>query len=177
MIVLLLAGCLPDDWTGYETDTDAEVDTSDVDTSDIDTSDPDTQATGAPDPALVGTWVSTGTDRSPLFVQLGVQRVEATFRADGSYVVTSRDGTGDVGTFTGTYAVSAGNPAGIVLQQSTPYTGRAEGLYEVANQVLTYETVQTIPDYGNAPPSGSFGTSTGGTLSTGDNVQTYRVAP
>jgi hypothetical protein len=88
--------------------------------------------------------------------------------------VTSQDQDGQRGTFSGTWSVDdAVDPPGITLAQQTPYVGQAEGLYRVNGAMLQLETVQTVPDYGNTPPAGEFGTSRGTGLSPGDNVQTY----
>ena len=41
---------------------------------------------------------------------------------------------------------------------------------------MTYEVVQTVPDYGYTPPTptSGFGTTSGPGVSAGDNVQIYR---
>lgn len=165
----LASACVPDDY-----DPDAE-DTAADDTSvDTDDSPIDTDTAGADDPALVGNWRSEGANRSDLFVRFDIVWVTAQFGADGRYTVVSQDADGQQGTFTGTYTLNlATNPRGITMNQTGPYTATAVGLYAVSGDTLTFETVQTVPDYGNTPPSGSFGTSAGAGLGPGENVQTY----
>jgi len=163
--LLTTLACIPDDW---------DTDRSDTIDSAEDTEDPQDTSTSVDDPALVGGWRSDGVNRSRFFQRLEIVWVEASFRADGSYTVTSQDQDGQRGEFIGTWQVDTGTqPRGIVLYQERPYEGRAEGLYAVGGSELTLETVQTLPDYGNTPPRGSFGTSKGSGLSPGDNVQTY----
>ncbi len=131
----------------------------------------------APDPALVGDWTSEGSDISELLVDdpFNIVLVEATFRANSTYEVSSQDSAGETGTFTGTWSVDPStDPAGITLEQLAPYSATSEGIYAVAGDVLTYEVVQTLPDYGFTPPTGDFGTTTGPGISPGVNVQTFR---
>ncbi len=169
--LLSLGGCLPDDFDGYDSDTDADTLVVDTDT-DVDTDD-DSSASSS---ALVGSWRSEGNDLSALFATpaLDIARIDASFYANGSYEVLSVDGSGGTSTFTGSYAVGSGTPTSVDLVQSTPYTAESEGLFRVQSGVLTYEVVQTLPDYGNVPPSGAFGTSSGPGFAAGENVQTYR---
>jgi hypothetical protein len=167
-----LGACLPDDYV--ETDPDRDSDSDPVTDTDTDL---DTGAGEAPDPALVGDWRSAGADLSDLFAgsPFNIVRIDAAFEADGTYVVESEDQGGQIGTFSGTWSVGAGaSPREITLDQSSPYTARSRGIYAVSANELTYEVVQVLPDYGNTPPSGSFGTSAGPGMSPGANVQTYR---
>jgi hypothetical protein len=168
---MLLAGCFPDDWDGSPyvppgsttlplSDTSGEVE----------------------GPALVGRWRSEGGDLSPLFSgePFRYVRVEAEFGGGGAYVVTSVDGNGAQYVLTGTYTVDEGTtPATVSLLQEEPYEAEAEGIWEVDGDLLRYEVVQTVPDYGFVPPSPDegFGSTAGPGLSPGNNVQVYRRAP
>lgn len=171
MILALLLGCVPDDWdgTGWPpdgVDTDVVADTADTD----------------PDgPAIVGDWVSEGADLSELFAgsPFNYVRIEATFRADGRCGSAIENGDGDVAETAGTCAITAGSPGKIVVTQADPYAATAVGIWQVDGGVLTYEVVQTVPDYGYSPPTpaSGFGSTEGPGLGAGVNVQTYRRAP
>lgn len=129
--------------------------------------------------ALVGEWVSEGADLSELFANPPFEyvRVEARFEADGDYRVVAEDGGGTTYPLVGSYEVDEGtSPPSIVLTQDEPYAATARGIWKVDGGVLTYEIVQTVPDYGYTPPTPAtgFGSTTGPGLSSGDNVQTYR---
>lgn len=164
VLLALGGGCLPDDWDGTYPDDDPDV--TDTDGAG------DTDAVS--DGALVGAWRSEGQDLSGLFADAGVRWVEASFGADGRYQVLVEDASGERGNFAGSWSVGSGSPASITMEQDEPYPATAEGLYEVDGNVLTFETVQVFPDYGNSPPSDRFGTSQGPGISPGSNVQTYR---
>ncbi|MEQ1505534.1 MAG: hypothetical protein ABMB14_25095 [Myxococcota bacterium] len=133
-----------------------------------------------PADAIAGDWVSEGDDISPLFQSafFSYTRIDATFGADGSYTVTSVDANGASYDFAGTYAVTTDtDPRGIVLEQATPSTATAEGIWQVdVDGVLSYEVVQTTPDIGFAAPTpdGGFGSTSGPGLAAGDNVQVFR---
>ena len=169
MILLLLAlACIPDDWDGtpYHPPGTSATDTGG----------------GAGDAALVGDWLSTGSDLSPLFASstFDYTSVTASFGADGHYTATTKDRGGQTNTVQGTYTVDLStDPAGISLDQTSPYAALASGIYEVDGDTLTYEVVQTSPDYGYSPPTPSqgFGSTSGPGLSEGDNVQIYRRQP
>ena len=167
IFLLLLAGCFPDDWDGspYEPDGSAG--------SVEDTSAP---ATG---PALVGDWRSEGADLSPLFSgePFHYEVVEVELSGGGAYVVTSVDRDGAEYVLSGTFTASeATDPATVSLRQTEPYEAEAEGIWQVQGEVLTWEVVQTVPDYGFAPPSPQegFGSTSGPGLQPGSNVQVYR---
>ena len=170
-VALFLAsaiGCVAeDDW-----DPNAQLnDTANDTATDTDSSEE------APDPALVGHWTSEGSDLSELLAgdPFNIVLVEASFEANSTYEVSSQDDAGATATFTGTWSVDPStDPPGITLEQSAPYTATSVGLYAVEGDVLTYEIVQTVPDYGFAPPTGDFGTTTGPGIDPGVNVQTFR---
>ncbi len=165
MIAWLLA-CMPDDYAGpYGTSAPEPT----VDTGGI-------AATGG---GIVGAWRSEGADLSVLFSAdpFAYQRVDTTFDDDGSYTVDALDADGTEWPITGTYAVNDDTlPATISLVQQTPYEAEAEGIWSVSGDTLTYEVVQTVPDYGFRPPTPDrgFGSTTGPGLAPGANVQTYQ---
>jgi hypothetical protein len=132
-----------------------------------------------PTQALAGSWISEGDDLPPLFAAppFEYSRIEADFHPDGSYLVTSFDQAGTATPLNGAYTHDAStDPATIVLNQQQPYLAEAQGIYQVSSNILRYEVVQVVPDYGFGPPtpSSGFGSSTGPGLSAGDNVATYR---
>jgi hypothetical protein len=170
--MILLFACMPDDYdpnrpVDTDTDTDADADSDADSDADLD---------------LVGTWLSTGDDLSDLFAAdpFNYVRVDADFASSGSFTVTVRDVDGQTGTLTGSYAASdATNPGTVTLSQTAPYEATASGIWQVQGGVLTYEVVQTSPDYGFVPPTpaSGFGTTSGPNLSPGENVQIYRRNP
>lgn len=173
--LLLLAGCFPDDWDGrpYRPDTGSGPGVVQTD---------DTGSAVTDDPGLPGAWRSEGGDLSELFSgdPFNYAWVEAEFGTDGDYVVTSADQGGAEYVLTGTYTVDeATTPGTVVLTQTEPYEATAEGIWQVDGDVLTYEVVQTDPDYGFAPPTpeAGFGSTAGPGLSSGANVQRYRRLP
>lgn len=167
---LVLGGCLPDDWNG-----EPYVPTTAAPTGD--TAEPST------DPAsLVGSWRSEGEDLSELFAEppFGYVQVDVRFGADERYTVTSVDGNGASYELSGTYTASTDTVPGVItLSQSEPYEAEASGLWAVSADELTYEVVQTVPDYGFAPPTpeGGFGSTAGPGMDPGVNVQRYRRQP
>lgn len=171
---LLLSACAPDDVTDRVRDTGATGRDSDADTdSDTDT---DTEP-GAQ--SIVGNWVSSGADLAPVLAgdPFNYVAIHAVFSSDASYSVEATDSDGQNGTLRGSYATSTATvPGTITLTQSTPYTATAEGIWQVDGSKLTYEVVQTDPDYGfTAPsPAAGFGSTLGDGLNAGDNVQIYR---
>lgn len=176
-LALLLAStaCMPDDYdgTGWPPAADTDV------VADTDATDTDVPSDA---PAIVGTWLSEGADLSDLFAgePFNYVEVQAVFRANGRSEVHATDTDGATYDITGTYTVDAAtDPATITVQQTSPYEATAEGIWSVAGDTLTYEVVQTVPDYGFAPPtpSSGFGTTSGPNLEPGTNVQTYRRAP
>lgn len=175
-VFFILHGCLPDDVTDA-VGRDSGVDTSVVDSADteVDDSAEDTQQD---DDLIQGKWVSKGDDLAPLFVEyFDFVTVEARFRANGNYTVHSVAADGTTYDFSGTWTGDdSTSPGIIVLSQSSPSTATVQGIYEVKSGVLTYEVVQTQPDFGfTAPtPSSGFGSTAGDGLNPGDNVQVYR---
>lgn len=164
-LLLPVAGCMPDDWDGEPW------------------TGPGTSGdTGAPASAMVGDWVSEGGDLSDLFAAdpFRYVRVDASFAVDGTYAVTSRDDGGAEYLLAGTWSTDeATAPATVTLAQTEPYEALAAGIWQVDGDVLTWEVVQTVPDYGFVPPtpSAGFGSTSGPGLTPGANVQIYRSAP
>ena len=169
MILALYLACAADDY-----DTGSKTDDTGTDTP----TDTDTDTTTAEDAPLAGSWLSEGENVSTLLAgdPFNVVSVAATFVDDGTYSVVSVDADGQSGTLTGTYvADESTDPAGIVLTQATPYSATAVGIYQIVGTTLTYEVVQTVPDYGYAPPTPEtgFGTTSGNGIESGINVQTF----
>lgn len=157
--VPLLVGCMPDDWNGEPY------------------LGPDGTGTTEEAPAFAGSWISEGADLSELFAAepFSYERVEAVFEAAGGYSVTST-AEGAEYVLTGTWVA---DEASVTLLQVTPYEAEAAGIWEVDGDVLTWEVVQTVPDYGFVPPTpeSGFGTTSGPGLEAGANVQIYRRLP
>lgn len=127
---------------------------------------------------LLGDWRSEGEDISALF-QLSTfdyARVDASFGADCLYRVDVLTNGGDEYVIMGSWEAQEGSPGSITQWQDYPYAARAEGIWQVAGEALSFEVVQVDPDYGfTAPtPSTGFGSTAGQGLAAGDNVQTYR---
>ncbi len=168
LLLALTLACVPDDvdQTGT-TDTAESGDTADTATS----------ANG-----FVGTWLSEGEDLSPLFAgdPFHYTRIDAVFHRDGTYEVVGVDTQGASYDFAGTYLLDDSTTPGTITQtQTVPYDATAEGLWLVDDDLLTFEIVQTSPDYGYTPatPEGGFGSTAGPGLEDGDNVQTYVRVP
>ncbi len=167
-----LTACLPDDVTdGAPLDTSEPVDTSD-------TSQDTSQDTEQSEEGIQGAWRSEGADLAPLLVDVfGFNQVDARFKGDGSYTVDAVADDGKTYAFAGTYTVGTGTtPHTIVLSQTSPSTATAEGIYRVQEGVLTYEVVQTQPDFGFTPPTpqSGFGSTQGEGIAPDSNVQVYR---
>lgn len=169
LLIPLLFACIEDDWDGKPYNPEVTVVVVD-----------DTAAvvlTG--DYPLAGDWNSVGDDISPLFsadpfnyVALAVR-----FSADGTYTATSTDTTGTQYVLAGDYAIDESVvPAAITLWQVDPFEATALGIWEVDADTLTYEVVQTVPDYGFAAPTpeGGFGSTSGPGLTANSNIQVYR---
>ncbi|MDP2311809.1 MAG: hypothetical protein Q8P41_02820 [Pseudomonadota bacterium] len=166
ILALALFACTPDDVTDEPKDTAG--DTADTDT------DP---STGPGD--IHDAWVSEGDDISVLFSAppFAYVRIEATFNADASYVVTTTDGEGATADLTGTFVTDdSTNPGTITLTQATPYDATAVGIWQVERDTLSYEVVQTLPDYGFVPPTPDtgFGSTSGPGVAADSNVQIYQ---
>jgi hypothetical protein len=165
-VLIFLAGCLPDDVT----DQPLLVDTGSP--RERDTSLP--AETGS----LVGEWESAGDDVSELFAAepYEIVRVGASFAADGTYRVDAENADGATASFAGTYVTGTDTvPATITLSQTLPSNATATGIWVVDGDTLTYEVVQTVPDYGYVPPTpaGGFGSTGGPDMVPGANVQVY----
>ncbi len=130
------------------------------------------------DLSITGDGMSQGDDISPLFRQASFDYVEidAGFGGDCSYTVHAITGGGDTYDFSGTYSAVEGAPGSIVQQQTQPFEGTSEGIWQVDGSTLTFEVVLTKPDYGFSPPTteAGFGSTSGQGLAPGDNVQVYR---
>lgn len=168
-LLLALWGCIPDDWDGkiYQGPPGSTGDSG---------AGPAVTGDGLP-----GDWRSEGADRSPLFSEppFEVQFVEGSFFSDGTYTFTTVNAAGDAATVTGTWEDNGSSPPiAISLSQEEPYEADASGIYELSDEgaTLTYEVVQTQPDYGFTPPtpSSGFGSTLGVGLAPGDNVQLFR---
>lgn len=168
--LVLLAACMPDDWNGEPyvppTGTPVATDTG-----------ADTTPAGA---GFADTWTSEGDDLSPLFAgePFNYASVVATFRADLTYSVVATDTSGaETPALTGTYVADDTTVPGVItLTQTVPYEATAVGIWQVEGDVLTYEVVQTVPDYGFVPPTpaGGFGSTGGPNMTAGINTQVYR---
>ncbi|HMV66064.1 MAG TPA: hypothetical protein PKA64_04375 [Myxococcota bacterium] len=174
--LLALTACTSGGYDITADDTDA-VDTEDSEDTPDDTEDTpddteDTEDTPAASNALVGDWVSQGADIAPLLAGPPAKtvRVDASFRANGSYSATAESEDGSTYTFTGSYTVdTASDPGTIEIAQTSPYPATVRGLWAVARDVLTYDVVD-VSIGTPATPGGGFGSSSAGP----DNVQTYR---
>lgn len=117
---------------------------------------------------LPGSWVSEGGDVAPLLVELtGAQKITAVF-ADNTFTVATIDDQGQEVIQAGVYTATAsgvGEIFEIVLEQSSPATVTAEGIFEidtsVSPAVMRYEIVQTEPSVGAIAPTaqGGFGST------------------
>lgn len=187
MTLLLLFACVTDDVKpgGADSNTNTTIDDTGPtnptdDTGSPDDSDPATDSdpvtTGDNDSILVGDWLSEGSNIAPLLANFYIS-VLGSFENGGAYSVTATRENGNVDELSGTFTVDLSTtPHTIALVQVLPYDAVAEGIWQVSGSTLTYEIVQTEPNpYGYvAPtPSGGFGSSSGGTLQPGDNVQIF----
>lgn len=166
-MILMLLACLPDDvddtaFTGQDTDSGSPTDTTETGTT-------------TPE-GIFGKWVSEGEDLSDLFAPY-YESLDGNFKSSFEYVVSAHDLGGSDARYEGTFTIDESTtPASIVLSQSMPYMATASGIYQIDGDVMTYEVVQTEPDYGYVPPTpeSGFGSTSGPEIQTGDNVQTYR---
>lgn len=186
MSLLFALACAPDDVTdkvGDDTAADTGGDSgggdsdSNGDTGGDTGSDTETGGDTGPD-SIVGDWLSDGDNISVLFAgdPFNYVSILCHFGGDGTYTVQATDVDGQQGTLSGTYAAdNTTEPGTIVLTQANPYTATAEGIWDVSGTTLTYEVVQTDPDYGFAPPTpeSGFGTTSGPNIEPGVNVQVY----
>jgi hypothetical protein len=178
-LLSLALGCMPDD----EKDTDSGAEEADADADSDADADADSDADAdadADDTSIVGEWLSEGDDISLLF-QSGLfdyEKIEARFESDASYLVVATTGGGDVYELVGTYTTDTGTtPHTIVLSQSTPYEATAEGIWQISGTTMQYEVAQIDPNPAGivAPtPGAGFGSTTGGGINAGQNVQIYQ---
>jgi len=180
-----LLGCRADDVksddtaTGETTDPGTTDDSGMTDDTDGTVSSDDTGTTGDGSDAIVGTWVSEGDDVSPLFGgdPFNYTRVVAVFEASGDLAATATDASGGTVDFVSTYTVDTSTyPGTIVVAQTVPYVATSEGIWQVDGDTLTYEVVQTDPDYGYTPPTPDtgFGSTAGPNLTPDVNIQYYQ---
>lgn len=160
-MIAWLVACMPDDWTGTPWRPT------------------DTGGASVPTQALVGAWRSEGEDVSPLLAgePFRYVAVEASFGHDGAYDVVATDVDGANWPVAGRFVAVDGAPGTVVVSQSEPYEATAEGIWQVDAGVLSWEIVQTIPDYGFTPPTAEtgFGSSAGAGLAAGANLQRFRA--
>lgn len=139
---------------------------------------------GSDDDEIVGTWFSGGDDVA-LGLQLlfGTDSIFATFNDDGTYTVLEYrtvEGVEDTEDYDGTYQTGAeadGQIRSIMLNQATPYTATARGIFQVSGNGdgMTYEVIQTEPSSGATPPTveGGFGSTVANDQETDLFVQQY----
>lgn len=124
-----------------------------------------------------GTWHSFPV--APLLATF-VDSINATFNTNNTYTVDQWKG-GSKTVLSGTYIQTksgTGNIYNITLNQTTPTTLTAEGIFEVYdnNTKMRYEVVQTTPAIGAGPATAAkgFGSSTfNGAALGNNNVQQY----
>ncbi len=171
-LAVLFAGCDDD---GTDTDNGSDVDSGDTDVG------TDTDAgTDAMASAIVGDWNSSGDDVAPLLSGAPAlfADIDAAFEADGTYEVIATNTDGNATTFTGTYTVDTStDPHGITLTQTVPQEATSVGIFEVDGTTMTYEVVQTVPDFGFVAPTPAtgFGSTSGNGLAADVNTQVYQA--
>jgi len=138
---------------------------------------------GGPDcpPCYVGLqdtkWQSSGANVAPLLVALfNTDSIYAEFNGDFTYKVEQYDADGAKVELSGTYTQAESTVADIwtiTVNQTSPAAIVAEGIFQIIDDQMKYEIVQTDPPAGTPPtPEMGFGSTNGGAL--GDtNVQTY----
>ena len=124
-------------------------------------------------------WQSSGDNVASLLVALfNTDSIYAQFNADFTYLVEQYDADGGSLIFTGTYSQEksgTGEIYNITIEQSTPAAATAMGIFEITDDEMKYEIVQTDPAAGTPPTAeAGFGSTNGGTLTPPDsNVQTF----
>ncbi len=154
--------------------TDPSATASDTDPAQDDTG----TTTGIGDVTIVGTWLSEGENIAPILVQLtSAASITATFE-DDTFAVLTVDAEGQEVMQAGVYIIEDtdfGDIKSITLEQSSPQTITAEGIFEIDNSTspptMRYEVVQTVPDVGAEAPSAEAGF--GGTGLGSDLTQTF----
>jgi hypothetical protein len=172
-----------DDGAGTTGGSDPTGDASGPDPSADDASSDPSAADGVDDGppqevTLAGSWVSEGSDVAPLLVELtGAEKITAVF-ADGTFTVATIDDQGQEVVQAGVYSATpsgVGEIFDIVLEQSSPATVTAEGIFEIDTStspaIMRYEIVQTEPSVGAIAPTaeGGFGSTSYGS----DLTQVY----
>lgn len=137
------------------------------------------------DPAeeIVGTWLSAGDDVAPGLATnsaFPTESITATFEENGTYEVVATSTGGASVTFTGTYETESsanGDIRTIVLNQSQPTALVSRGIYEIDDETMRYEVIQTDPalqGFTAATAEGGFGSTTFNGTELGDVwIQTY----
>lgn len=139
----------------------------------------DNNNTGPQPVGLQGKWQSSKQNVAPLLVTLfQIDSIYVEFRTNNTYEVRqwNREGV-QLPTLSGTYTQSksnVGNIWTIRVEQTQPSAIISEGIFEITDNTMKYEVVQTQPDIQAVPPTpqGGFGSTNGGALGT-LNVQTY----
>lgn len=131
------------------------------------------------DIGIIGSWVSTGENLSPVFQQFGFDSVYMQFRADGSYQFESFTTGGIHNYLTGTFVQTLSDTGSIrliALSQQSPVSGTASGIFRLHDEAvarLVYEVVQTEPAVsGMTPPTPDLGFGSSGLLGS-DNIQVF----
>ncbi|MCO6475864.1 MAG: hypothetical protein J5I94_04545 [Phaeodactylibacter sp.] len=125
-----------------------------------------------------GRWQSSGDNVAPLLVSLfATDSIYAEFNTDNTYLVEQYDTSGAKLTLEGTYTQKesgVGDIWEITVNQSSPAVLTSEGIFEVTDNTMRYEIVQTSPDIGAVPPTAAagFGSTNGGALGN-INIQVY----
>jgi hypothetical protein len=125
--------------------------------------------------AIVGDWLSEGANVAPLLAgaPFNWTKITATFDSDGSYTVLGTDKADKQTTFAGTWIADPTDIGGIydiTINQATPATTTAEGIFQVSGTSMKYEVVQTQPTNGLLPPSAKEGF--GSTIYNGKKIDT-----
>jgi hypothetical protein len=131
------------------------------------------------DIGIIGNWVSTGENLSPVYQQFGFDSVYMQYRADGTYIFESFTIGGIHNTLSGTYSQSLSSVAGIrqiMLTQLLPVPATISGIFSLQGDlpvIMNYETVQTEPAVaGLTPPTPEGGFGSSGLLGS-DNIQVF----
>jgi len=129
---------------------------------------------------LVGTWLSAGDNVAVLLsYYFAIDSIWAEFSEDNTYEVISKDTSGTITTYIGTWAseksttemgAGIGYIYTITLNQTSPTVLTSEGIYWIDKtetvHEMWYEVVQTQPDIQATPPTpeAGFGSTNGGAL-------------
>ena len=131
------------------------------------------------DIGIIGRWVSTGENLSPVFLKFGFDSVYMHFKADNNYTFESFTTGGIHNLLSGTYIQNISTIAGIrqiVLDQTQPVEAVISGIFSLQGSdtvMMTYETVQTQPAVtGLTPPTPELGFGSTGLLGS-DNTQRF----